>query len=225
MANTQQENTELGQCPKAEAVETDTAEPTEADAEDVAGTVEGEPTDAEDMVEGEVAEMAEAEEAPPVDRVSKLETEVVGLKDQLLRGRAEFDNYRKRVARDNERVRKMAAQGLIGDLLPALDNLELALQHKDDASGGLWEGVEMVSRLLAEILAARGLEPIMAEGAPFDPNVHEAVAQVPSEDVAEGEVVQEFQRGYMLGDQVLRPSKVTVSSGGVDESDESAGEV
>ena len=211
MANTQQEETELERRLKAKAVEEETAE-TAGDG-DVVETVEGEP-----------AEVKEAEEAPPEDRTCELEAEVAELKDQSLRSRAEFDNYRKRVARESERVRKVAAEGLIADLLPVLDNLDLALQHKDEDSGGLWEGVEMVSRRLAEILADRGLEPIPAEGAAFDPKVHEAVAQVPSDEIAAGQVVQEFQRGYKLGDHVLRPSKVTVSSGGTGESGESAGE-
>lgn len=196
---------------KAQAVREEAAEPAEAG-------------DVVETVECERVETGEAEEASPEDRATELEAEVAELKDQLLRGRAEFDNYRKRVAKDSERVRKMAAEGVIRDLLPVLDHLDLALQHKDDASGGLWDGVEMVSRQLAEILADRGLEPIAAEGAAFDPKVHEAVAQVSSEEVATGQVVQEYQRGYTLGDHVLRPSKVTVSSGGAGESNESAGD-
>jgi molecular chaperone GrpE len=204
MAKTQQEETELERRLKAEIAEE------ELDAVEAEVVPDGE-TPAEDEANAE---------APPVDCAAELEGEVVALTDQLLRGRAEFDNYRKRVARDNERVRKLAAQGVITDLLPIVDNLDLALQHKDDATGGLWEGVEMVSRQLTEIMAAWGLEAIVAEGAPFDPNVHEAVAQVPSEELSEGQVVQEFQRGYRMGDQVLRPSKVTVSSGSVNESAE-----
>ncbi len=135
------------------------------------------------------------------------------LKDQALRARAEFDNYRKRMARESERIRKTAAEGLLRDLLPIVDNLERALSHVEDKSDGLALGVEMVVRQFSDILSGKGLEPIPAKGEPFDPNIHEALTHQPSDEFPADTVMEEFQRGYRLGDFVLRPAQVVVSSG------------
>ena len=143
----------------------------------------------------------------------ELQAQCDELKDQLLRARAEFDNYRKRMVREADRTRKMAAEALIRDLLEVVDNLELATQHGDDASGGLAEGVQMVLRQFRETLARQGLEAIETKDQPFNPEIHEAVMQTQSDTHKEGLVVQEFQKGYRLGDVVLRPSRVVVSTG------------
>lgn len=156
------------------------------------------------------------EEEPPIetlDPVEALEAEAEALKDQLLRSRAEFDNYRKRTAREVERIRKTASESVIHDLLPVLDNLELALDHVQNADDQFADGVKMVLQQLLEVLERNGLEPIEALGLPFDPNVHEAVSQVESEEVPKDNIAKEFQRGYKLGGQILRPSKVVVSLG------------
>lgn len=134
-------------------------------------------------------------------------------KDMLLRTRAEFDNYRKRMQRDAERLRKTATESLIRDLLPVLDNLERALAHADEASPAFVEGVAMVLTQLRECLAARGLEVIPAAGCPFDPGIHEALSQMPSEEYPAGVVTGEYQRGYRIGDYLVRPAKVVVSGG------------
>ena len=135
------------------------------------------------------------------------------LKDQLLRARAEFDNYRKRTARDVERIRKTASESLGRDLLPVVDHLQLALDHADQASQAVAEGVRMVAQQFSEVLARHGVEPIPAIGEVFDPNVHEAVMQRPDDACAPNTVLEEFQRGYRMGDLILRPSKVVVCSG------------
>lgn len=153
-----------------------------------------------------------------LDPIQALEAEAENLKDQLLRARAEFDNFRKRTAREVERIRKTAAESVIHELLPVLDNLELALTHAPGVKNPLTEGVRMVLQQLLDLLERSGLEPIEAVGKPFDPNVHEAVSQVASDDVPRDSVAQEYQRGYKLGGQVLRPSKVVVSTGADDES-------
>lgn len=147
-----------------------------------------------------------------IDPLAALTEECDDLRDQLLRKSAEFDNYRKRTAREVERIRKTAAESLIHELLTVLDNLGLALSHVEDESDPLAQGVTMVLKQMDDILRRNGLEPIEAAGKPFDPNVHEAVAQVDSDDVPPGHVVQEYQRGYTLGGQILRPAKVVVSS-------------
>lgn len=161
---------------------------------------------------------SECAEAPAQDAEAVLRDEVAGLKaqleaskDQLLRARADFENYRKRVARDSERTRQTVAENLFRDLLPVIDNLELALNHRDDASGGLSEGLEMVHRQFCEAMTQHGLTPIPALGEDFDPNVHEAVTQIESDAYDAGKVAQELLKGYRLGDLVLRPSKVIVS--------------
>lgn len=143
----------------------------------------------------------------------KLEAELADARDQVLRARADFDNYRKRMARQMEQVRKTAAEALIQEILPGIDNLGLALQHADDNPDALKQGVAMVFKQLQGALGSHGLKPIEAEGKPFDPNIHEAVQQVASGDVEKDHVVQVFQPGYMLGDMILRPAKVVVSTG------------
>ncbi len=183
------------------------AEDDPSDAEHMLGTSAPEPDDP--AVETE-------EEAPTLDTldpVAALEAEAEELKDQLLRGRAEFENFRKRTAREVERIRKTATESVLHDLLPVLDNLELALEHADDAVGPIADGVKMVLKQLLDVLKRNGLEPIEALGRPFDPKVHEAVSQIESAEVPKDDVVQEFQRGYTLGGQILRPSKVVVSLG------------
>jgi molecular chaperone GrpE len=142
------------------------------------------------------------------------------LKNQLLRSRAEFDNYRKRVAREAEQARLRAAESLLRDLLPVVDNLELAVQHADEGAGSLAEGIRMVVRQFHDVLRRAGVEPISAVGETFDPSVHEAVMQAPSAEVAPNTVAQEFQKGYRLGEYVLRPARVVVSSGGPEDGSE-----
>lgn len=169
-------------------------------------------------------ETVEEPDAAPVETKSPeelLQEQLADAKDQMLRARADFDNYRKRMAREMERVRKTAAEMLIHDLLPGIDNLDLALQHADDKSTGLAQGVEMVFKQLRDALGGHGLTPIDALGKPFDPNVHEAVSQVPSDEYEKDHVAHVFQSGYTLGDVVLRPSKVVVSTGKPDETTES----
>jgi molecular chaperone GrpE len=146
-----------------------------------------------------------------LDAVAALGEEVTSLRDQLLRSRAEFDNYRKRTAREVERIRKTAAESLIHELLSAVDNLELALKHSAKDGDPFAAGVRLVHKQIIDTLERSGLEKIEAVGKRFDPNIHEAVAQSPSDTVKPDHVIEEFQRGYRLGGQILRPSKVLVS--------------
>jgi molecular chaperone GrpE len=135
--------------------------------------------------------------------------------DLLLRKQAEFDNYRKRVERDRQMAAESAAAGMIEELLPLMDDLERAL--KADATGDAGEsyrrGVELIHRQLGDILRKRGVRPIEVLGADFDPHYHQAVAHDPAEGRRDGEIIEEFRRGYMLGDRLLRPSMVKVAKG------------
>jgi len=134
--------------------------------------------------------------------------------NDLRRVAADFDNYRKRVARESEVQASRATESLVSELLPVLDNLERALdasEHHEEAK--VAEGVQMVKHQLAGLLARRGLEEIPCEpGDEFDPHVHEALSHQPS-DHAEGTVAAVWQRGYRLGDRIVRAVRVVVSSG------------
>ncbi len=135
--------------------------------------------------------------------------------DLLLRKQAEFDNYRKRVERERQTLADAAAAGMLEELLPLMDDLERAL--KADAVGESAEayrrGVEIIHKQLGDILRKRGVRPIEATGADFDPYYHQAVAHDPADGRRDGEIIEEFRRGYMLGDRLLRPSMVKVAKG------------
>lgn len=135
--------------------------------------------------------------------------------DLLLRKTAEFENYRKRIERDRQAASEAAAADLLADLLPVVDDLERALKADPGEQGAdaYRRGVELIHRQLLEVLGKRGLRPIEAVGADFDPHYHQAVVHAPAEGRRDGEVTEEFRRGYMLGDRLLRPSMVKVAKG------------
>jgi molecular chaperone GrpE len=131
--------------------------------------------------------------------------------DDLRRVAADFDNYRKRVAREQTQLFARAGERLVAKLLPVLDDLERALdaaEHHEEAK--VLEGVKMTKDALAGVLASEGVEEIEADG-PFDPHVHEALLTQPAEGVEPGHVIQVVQRGYRMGDVVLRPARVVVA--------------
>ena len=133
--------------------------------------------------------------------------------DDLRRVAADFDNYRKRVAREQAQLFARAGERLVAKLLPVLDDLERALdaaEHHEEAK--VLEGVRMTKDALAGVLASEGVEEIPTDGA-FDPHVHEALMTQPAEDVEPGHIVHVIQRGYRLGDVVLRPARVIVAEG------------
>jgi molecular chaperone GrpE len=133
--------------------------------------------------------------------------------DQFLRQVAELENFKKRLAREKGEAIRFANESLIKDLLPVLDNLERAVEHARDGGNGkpLLEGIEMVLKVFLEVLAKHGVTQISAIGEPFDPEKHEAIAQVESEEHQPNTVVAEHHRGYYLLDRLLRPSLVSVS--------------
>ena len=127
--------------------------------------------------------------------------------DALQRLKAEFDNYRKRVARDQQQLAARAHERLVRELVPVLDDLERAMAHESDIE----EGVKLIHRSLAAALAKEGLKEIDTEGT-FDPHTQEALLSQPSE-AEEGTVIEVLQKGYTLGDRVLRPARVVISKG------------
>ncbi|CAB4701618.1 MAG: nucleotide exchange factor GrpE [Actinobacteria bacterium] len=155
---------------------------------------------------------AETPVEEPVDELTLMTRQRDEYLDALQRLKAEFDNYRKRAARDQESLVARAHERLIGTLLPVLDDLERALEAVRDHEGAkLEEGVRLVHRALADTLAKEGLVEVPTEGQ-FDPHSHEALLAQPSE-TEEGTVIQVLQKGYRLGDRVLRPARVVVSAG------------
>ena len=152
-----------------------------------------------------------------------LEEELNDQKDKYLRLYAEFENYKKRVAKDKEELVRYGNESLLYELMPVLDNLEMALKHasndvNDDTSAeyqprmaGLVQGVEITLREFLKVIDKFGLTPIIAINRIFDPSLHHAMTQVERDDVDENTVVEEFRKGYMLRDKVLRPSLVAVS--------------
>jgi molecular chaperone GrpE len=168
-------------------------------------------TDEPQVTQDEVA--AEKEGAPDV---GALQAERDELFDRLQRLAAEFDNFRKRGARDAAATIERANERLVKELLPVLDDLGRALEAvAEHEEAKLEEGVRLVHRSLADLLAKEGLAEIETEGR-FDPHVHEALLSQPS-DADEGAVIEVVQKGYKLGDKVLRPARVVVSAGAPQE--------
>jgi len=140
--------------------------------------------------------------------------------DKYLRAVADFDNYRKRVAREKEELARFTSERVVAALLPALDNLERAIeaaQAHGVENSSLLEGLTQVYNQFRRTLMEFGLQEVIAgAGQPFDPNLHEAVSQVDSAAHAEGHVIEQLQRGYKLADRLLRPARVVVSKGSPD---------
>jgi molecular chaperone GrpE len=158
-------------------------------------------------------------EMVPTNAVRELETQLESLRkekdeiyDRLLRKHADFENFRKRIEKDKREFQIYALSDIVGDLIFILDNFERALSHADDSSNPEYrKGVELIYRQLRDLLEKRGLKIIEAKGQMFDPNFHEAVAREPRNDVEEGTILEELQRGYFFQNRLLRPAMVKVS--------------
>jgi molecular chaperone GrpE len=183
-------------------------------------------TDTKNNVEPTAAELSAVEAAldPTVDVEWVLKTdmdnaqkELALAKDRLLRLQADFDNFRRRTAKERDELFSRANESLMTELLPVMDHVELALGSvKADPSGTVdpvVKGFKMVADQLQTTLVKFGLNPLDATGQIFDANLHESLSQIPSDDVAEGSVVTQFRRGYKLGEKLLRPARVVVSTG------------
>jgi len=152
-------------------------------------------------------------EEPPEEKAEKLQKELEELKDKYLRLYAEFENYKKRVQKDKTELINYATESIVMELLTVVDNLEMALAHVGDGSSieALKEGVELTLRELKKVLAKQGVKEIEALGKPFNPELHHAMAQVEREDVEDKTIVEEFRKGYIMKDKVIRPSLVAVA--------------
>ena len=169
---------------------------------------------ADNVNEPDVQETAPAEQGDAAvdDLMAALRQEKDALQDRLLRTAAEFDNYRKRIERERRELAEFAAADILVELLPIVDNFERALQAPAGPDAEAFrKGIELIHKQMLDLLRKRGVTPVDALGADFDPNFHQAVVQEASEEHREGEVMQELQRGYMLGDRLLRPAMVKVA--------------
>jgi molecular chaperone GrpE len=154
--------------------------------------------------------------APPdQDEDESLQADLDRFRDLALRSQADFENYKKRAAREKEEAVKYANSALLDRLMPVVDNFELGLEaaRGEGESSPVFSGMSMVLKQLMDFLTEQGLQPIDATGQKFDPNLHEAIAHEPSEQFPEGVVIRQTRRGYRMKDRLLRPSSVVVSSG------------
>ena len=158
---------------------------------------------------------ADAAQSEAQDPMAGLQADLDRFRDLALRSQADFENYKKRSAREKEEAIKYANSSLLERLVGIIDNFELGLAaaREQGADSPIYSGMVLVQKQLNDLLAENGLQTIEAEGKMFDPNVHEAIAHEPSDRTPEGIVVRQTRRGYRLKDRLLRPAKVVVSSG------------
>ena len=144
-------------------------------------------------------------------QLEEAESKVSEYKDGWMRSQADFQNYRKRIERDNEMTYASMKGDIIKKVLPVLDDLERALQNRPSNSGAWVSGIELIQKKLLSLLEAEGVQRIEAVGAAFDPNFHEAISHEPIVGVQSGHVIAVVQNGYMLGERVIRPALVRVA--------------
>ena len=176
-------------------------EPSEAaEAEDAAGPSEGATREASGANQNQADAFTQ---------------ERAALYDQLLRRQAEFENYRKRMERERGEVYQRARAEVLLELLPVLDNFERALSSFESAGGdseAFLQGVQLIHKQLKDAVTRLGLQPVESVGQAFDPHLHEAVTIEASDEHEENTIIEEFERGYKLGDRLLRPAKVKVAA-------------
>ena len=181
----------------------------ETAAEEVASMEEV--TEADEAAEAAEPEV-QAEDIPPEEvSADALEAQLKEKNDRILRLQADFENFRRRTAKEKEELAAGITQNMLGDLLPLLDNFERAMAVEQTDGEAFRKGVEMIFTQLKEVLDKNGLEHIEAEGQPFDPNVHQAVMRVENPDVSDGTVTQVLQKGYRAKGRVIRPAMVQVA--------------
>ncbi len=172
------------------------------------------------QAEVEAEEVAQDESGDDLaEQLAKAQEELREQQERVLRMAAELENFKKRMQRERESALKFAEENILKELLPSIDNLERAIeqgQNSDDIAA-LLEGVEMTNRGLLTTLDKFGVKSLEAAGQTFDPNFHEALAMEHSDEVDENLILQEFQKGYMFKDRLIRAAKVVVSKGKAEE--------
>ena len=164
----------------------------------------------EAVAESENTEQLSAEIEALKTKLAEAESKTSEYRDSWMRSQAEFQNYKKRLERDNELTYVSMKGDIIKKILPVLDDLERALQNRpaDNAWGN---GIDLIARKMQNILESEGIKRIEAEGTEFDPKFHEAISHEPTDGVKSGFVISVVQNGYMLGDRVIRPALVRVA--------------
>ncbi|MCK7596174.1 nucleotide exchange factor GrpE [Microbulbifer sp. CAU 1566] len=170
---------------------------------------------AEEALAEELAAEGEAgEEGALVEEIASLHQQLADHKDMVLRAQAEVQNARRRAQQDVEKAHKFGVEKLIKDLLPVVDNLERAIATIDsehEAHKAVVEGIELTQKSFIDTLTKSGVEVLDPAGEPFDPELHQAMAQVPNGDVEPNTVLEVFQKGYRLNGRLVRPAMVVVS--------------
>ena len=170
-----------------------------------------EKTTAPEAAEQEKEEAAaEVQQEPTAEE--KLQKELAESGEKFLRLAAEYDNYRKRTAKEKEELNGMCKCSVIKELLPVIDNLDRALENQTDNLEDYKKGVEMIGKQFGEVLTKLGVEAFGAVGDPFDPNFHNAVMHIEDENLEENVIAAVFGKGYRLGDKVIRPAMVQVAN-------------
>ena len=152
-----------------------------------------------------------AEAAPVEDKAAALEAELKEKSDRILRLQADFENFRRRTAKEKEELAAVITQNILTDFLPLLDNFERAMAVEQSDVEAFQKGVEMIFTQLREVLDKHGLQSIEAEGQTFDPNFHQAVMRVEDSDAPDGTITQVLQKGYQAKGRVIRPAMVQVA--------------
>jgi molecular chaperone GrpE len=173
--------------------------------------VEHELPASDELDEGGKSSAAEVATSAPESELQKLKAERDMLLDRLARSQAEFENARKRAAREQQEFRDFATADAIKALLPVFDSFERALRAPANQANEFRGGVELIYKQLQDALAKLGVRPVPARGEAFDPHVHEAIEMVETSDVPDHQVIDELQRGYKLKDRLLRPAMVKVA--------------
>jgi molecular chaperone GrpE len=160
------------------------------------------------------ASAAEPAAGSPEQKIAALEAEKADLRDRMLRIAAEFENWKKRSRKEQTDAESKARESVLRDMLEVMDNLERATAATGGATDlqSVQQGIALVLRLFGQKLERYDIKPVEAKGKPFDPRLHEAISQVPSAEVAPGTVISELQKGYKLGDRLLRPAAVVVAT-------------
>ena len=191
----------------------------EIDEAEAAGNdaAEAEPEQAAEKEQSEPEAKAGQDEQQAADPLAEAQAQIEELKatiaqkdDEILRRRAEFENYRRRTSQEKADIGNVVTQDIIKDMLPIIDNFSRAMAAETTDMEAFQKGVEMIYTQLTEILKKDGLEPIEAEGKKFDPEYHQAVMRVANPDLEDDTIAQELQKGYMVRGKVIRPSMVQV---------------
>ena len=169
------------------------------------------PNQDQSQTEGQMAAPEETED----DATEGLQADLDRFRDLALRSQADFEYYKKRAAREKEDAIKYANSSLLERLIPIVDNFDLGLEaaRSEGEKSPIFSGMNMVLKQLMDFLTDQGLQPIAAAGQKFDPNLHEAIAHEPNDEIPENIVIRQTRRGYRMKDRLLRPSSVVVSSG------------